>query len=145
MKSSCMLSGLCFLLPLVSCLFTFGSCSDLPKGEVRVCQCRGRSATYHYVIRIGGVNKACFIVEYVGNYLYLAAKFNAQNELHQESVMFYRYHVINNTWEKLPELKSKQKIDCLCSVGGFVYAISNTSHPRCTVWLITSGSRAGII
>ena len=79
-------------------------------------------------IPIGRVNKACFIVEYVRNYLYLAA--NVQKELYQESVIFYRYHVVNNSWEKLPELKSNQKIDCLCSVGGFVYAISESNPPQ---------------
>ena len=66
----------------------------------------------------------CFCAEYVGNYLYVAAK--------KESGQFviYRYHIPYNSWETLPPfLDSDHMINCLCSFDDYIYAISE-SHPH---------------
>ena len=67
--------------------------------------------------------------EYVGNYLYVAAK---QSYC---SGVIYRYHVVNNTWETLPRFQSSSMgrdhvINCLCYVNEYLYAISNADLPQ---------------
>ena len=67
--------------------------------------------------------------EYVGNYLYVAAKKS------RGSGAIYRYHVVNNVWEPLPRFQSSTMgfdhvINCLCSVNEYLYAISDTDLPQ---------------
>jgi len=71
---------------------------------------------------------ACFCTEYVGNYLYVAT----------DSNVIYRYHTVNNVWEKLPcfeTLKRAKRYQtksakCLCSVGDYMHAISESGLPQ---------------
>ena len=66
-------------------------------------------------------NQSCFCAEYVGNYLYVAAK-NMSNHY-----VIYRYDTVNNLWGALPPfLGSSHQIDCLCSVDDYIYAISES-------------------
>ena len=69
-------------------------------------------------------------VEYVGNYLYVAA----ENQSFRSGDI-YRYHVVNNTWETLPRFQSSSMsyghmINCLCYVNEHIYAISDTDPPQ---------------
>ena len=69
--------------------------------------------------------QSCFCAEYVGNYLYIAAK--------KQSGQFviYSYHIASNAWETLPPFpESSHKIDCLCSIDDYVYAISESNPPQ---------------
>ena len=70
-------------------------------------------------------NQACFCAEYVGNYLYVAAK-NRSNDS-----IIYRYDTVNNSWGALPPfLGSSHQINCLCSDNDYIYAISVSSPPQ---------------
>ena len=67
---------------------------------------------------------ACFCAEFVGNYLYVAAK-------KAGDCFVYRYHVVSNTWETLPPyFGSTSKIDCLCFVEDHIYAIRQSLAPH---------------
>ena len=75
------------------------------------------------VVQLDIETQSCFCAEYVGNYLYAAAK--------KQSGQFviYCYDIVNNSWETLsPFLKSSHMINCLCAVDDYIYAISE-SHP----------------
>jgi hypothetical protein len=67
-------------------------------------------------------NVSCFCAEYVGNYLYVAA--------HKQSghYVIYRYDIVNKSWGTLPPfLDCDHKINCLCSVDDYIYAISESN------------------
>ena len=67
---------------------------------------------------------SCFCAEYVGNHLYVAAR-------KEKDFVTYRYDTVNNVWEKLPPiLGSNDKIDCLCSVDDYIYAIRESNPPH---------------
>ena len=69
--------------------------------------------------------QSCFCAEYIGNYLYVAGK--------KQSGQFaiYRYDIANNSWETLPPfLESNHRINCLCSVDDYIYAISESNPPQ---------------
>ena len=67
---------------------------------------------------------SCFCAEYVGNHLYLAAK-------NEKDFVTYRYDTVNNAWEILPSIPgSEQKIDCLCSINDYIYAIREAKPPH---------------
>ena len=78
-----------------------------------------------YVAQLGNKTQSCFCAEYFGNYLYVAGK-------DQSGQFFiYRYDVANNSWETLPPfLESNNKINCLCSVDDYLYAISESNLPQ---------------
>ena len=60
---------------------------------------------------------ACFCAEYVGNYMYVAAK-------RGNDFVSYRYHTVNNTWETVPSFAGlANQISCFCSVDDHLYAI----------------------
>ena len=63
--------------------------------------------------------------EYNGNYLYVAAQ-------HHEGAgnFVYRYHIVNNSWVKLPQLTYNHRVNCLCSVDDYIYAISESNPPQ---------------
>ena len=66
---------------------------------------------------------ACFCAEYVGNYMYLAAK-------RDNDFVNYRYHTVKNTWEILPSFVGlTNQISCFCSVDDHLYAIYQSQTP----------------
>ena len=66
---------------------------------------------------------AYFCAEYVGNYMYIAAK-------RGNDFVNYRYHTVNNTWETLPSFAGlANQISCFCSVGDHLYAIYQSQIP----------------
>jgi len=66
----------------------------------------------------------CSCAEYVGNYLYVAAK-------KANDFVNYRYDTVSNSWETLPPVLSqafsKSHIDSLCSVEDYLYVITSGS------------------
>lgn len=54
--------------------------------------------------------------EHSGNYLFVAGKNKSSHFIH-------RYDVVNNSWVKLPKL-TFNKVNCLCVIGDYLYAIS---------------------
>ena len=67
----------------------------------------------------------CCCAEYVGNYLYVAAK-------KANDFVNYRYHTVSNSWETLPPVLShddfcSSEIGSLCFLDDFLYAISGGS------------------
>ena len=66
---------------------------------------------------------AYFCAEYVGNYMYVAAKRGID-------FVNYRYHTVNNTWETLPSFAGlANQIRCFCSVDDHLYAIYQSNTP----------------
>ena len=66
---------------------------------------------------------ACFCAEYVGNYMYVAAK-------RDNDFVNYRYHTVKNTWEILPSFAGlTNQISCFCSVDDHLYAIYRSRTP----------------
>ena len=66
---------------------------------------------------------ACFCVEHVGNYMYVAAK-------RENDFVNYRYHTVKNTWEILPCFAGlANQISCFCSVVDHLYAIYQSQTP----------------
>ena len=68
---------------------------------------------------------ACFCAEYVGNYLYVAAQ-------KENGFASYRYNTVSNSWETLPPFLihalGNSKINCLCSLDNYLYAISSGAN-----------------
>jgi len=67
----------------------------------------------------------CSCAEYVGDYLYVAAK-------KANDFVNYRYDTVSNSWETLPAILShsdfcNRQIDPLCFLDDFLYAISGAS------------------
>ena len=89
------------------------------------------------VAQLGEITDLCYSAELIGNYLYVVTQVQQQQEFHEYVV--YRYHIVNNTWEKLPklndirerkdELYSPPKI-CLCSVSEYLYVITQSNPPQ---------------
>ena len=66
---------------------------------------------------------ACFCSEYVGNYMYVAAK-------RENDFVNYRYHTVKNVWEILPSFAGlTNQISCFCSVDDHLYAIYQSQTP----------------
>ena len=67
---------------------------------------------------------ACFCAEYVGNHLYVAAQKG-------KDFIMYHYDTVTDTWGTLPLiLGCKHKIDSLCSMGDYIYAIRESKPPH---------------
>ena len=67
---------------------------------------------------------ACFCAEYVGNHLYVAARKG-------KDFIMYHYDTVTDTWGTLPPiLGCKHKIDSLCSIGDYIYAIRESKPPH---------------
>ena len=76
------------------------------------------------VVQLGEKTQSCFSAEVVGNYMYVAAKRKLGHCVN-------RYHIVNNTWETLPSFQNGyHKIDCLCSIDDYIYAISESKSPQ---------------
>ena len=68
--------------------------------------------------------RSCFCAERIGNYLFVAKqRQNMGNFIH-------RYDVVNKSWVKLPEYRNNHIVNCLCSVGDYLYAISDSNPPQ---------------
>ena len=72
---------------------------------------------------VGEVVKKWSSVKYIGNCLYLASSDAGKSDI-------YRYHIVNKSWEKLTKLSFSKIIQCLCCVGDYVYAVSESSPPE---------------
>ena len=72
---------------------------------------------------VGEVIEKWSSVKYIGNCLYLASSNVVESDV-------YRYHIVNKSWEKLTKLSFPKIIQCLCSVGDYIYAISESSPPE---------------
>ncbi|KAL9986288.1 hypothetical protein ACROYT_G000412 [Oculina patagonica] len=71
-------------------------------------------------------NHLCFCAEYVANYLYVSAQ-----KQYGSRFVIDRYDTVNNTWGTLPPfLGFNHQIDCLCSVDGHMFAISESNPPQ---------------
>ena len=67
---------------------------------------------------------ACFFAEYVGNHLYVAAQKG-------RDFITYHYDTVTDTWGSLPPiLGCEHKIDSLCSIGDYIYAIRESTPPH---------------
>ena len=63
------------------------------------------------VAQLDEKNVKFLCAEYNGNYLYVATQ---QREGAGNFV--YRYHIVNNSWVKLPQWTYNHAVNCLCSV-----------------------------
>ena len=72
---------------------------------------------------VGEVVKKWLSVKYIGNCLYLASSDADKSDI-------YRYHIVNKSWEKLTKPSFPKIIQCLCCVGDYVYAVSESSPPE---------------
>ena len=88
------------------------------------------------VAQLGEITDVCYSAELIGNNLYVVTEVQQQQGCFKYVV--YRYHILNNTWEKLPklnvrvhkdELHSPPKI-CLCSVSEYLYVITQSYPPQ---------------
>ena len=88
------------------------------------------------VAQLGELTDVCYSSELVGNYLYVVTEVQQQQGYFEYVV--YRYHILNNTWEKLPKLnigvdrdKSRRPPKIfLCSVSEYLYVIAPSSPPQ---------------
>ena len=86
--------------------------------------------------RLGEITDECHSAELIGNYLYVVAEAQQQQGCHEYVV--YRYHILNNTWEKLAKLNIKERKDesrspakiCVCSVSEYLYVITQSNPPQ---------------
>ena len=65
-----------------------------------------------------------FCTERIGNYLFVAAHSRLNINL------IHRYDVVNNSWVELPKYGNNHEVNCLCSVGDYLYAISESNPPQ---------------
>ena len=88
------------------------------------------------VAQLGEITDVCYSAELIGNNLYVVTEVQKQQGCFNYVV--YRYHILNNTWEKLPQLyievyrdewRSPPKI-CLCSVSEYLYVFSQSNSPQ---------------
>ena len=85
----------------------------------------------------------CCSAELIGSYLFVVTEVQMQVRKDRDYVV-YRYHILNNKWEKLPELKIRESYDpwesynpwvtqnkiCVCSVSGYLYVITQSNPPQ---------------
>ena len=67
---------------------------------------------------------SCFCAERIGNYLFVA------KQRPNEGNFIHRYDVVNNSWVKLPKYGSNHEVNCLCSVGDYLYTINESNPPQ---------------
>ena len=88
------------------------------------------------VAQLDEITDVCYSAELIGNNLYVVTKVQQQQGCFKYVV--YRYHILNNTWEKLPkleirEIKEKSRSPptiCVCSVGEYLYIINQSNPPQ---------------
>ena len=79
----------------------------------------------------------CCSAELIGSYLFVVTGVQMQYRKDRDYVV-YRYHILNNKWEKLPELKIRESYEqwdirkkiCVCSVSGYLYVITQSNPPQ---------------
>ena len=84
------------------------------------------------VAQLGEITDVYYSAELIGNYLYVVWRSIVMK------YFVYRYHVLNNTWEKLPMLNIWECENkscgppriCSCSVGGYLYVITQSNPPQ---------------
>ena len=83
------------------------------------------------VAQLGEITDVCYSAELIGNNLYVVTEVQQQQGCFKYVV--YRYHILNNTWEKLPKLNIREdsapKI-CACSVSEYLYVITQSNPPQ---------------
>ena len=70
------------------------------------------------------VSYFCFCTERIGNYLFVAS------HMRQNINLIHRYDVVNNSWVELPKYGNNHRVECLCSVGDYLYVISESNPPQ---------------
>ena len=86
------------------------------------------------VAQLGEITDVCYSAELIGNYLYVVTE--VQQQLMCHGYVVYRYHILNNTWEKLPELYIGVNRDKshsppkICSVSEYLYVITQSNPPQ---------------
>ena len=82
--------------------------------------------------------------ELIGSYLFVVTWAVQVSQKIDRDFVVYRYHILNNKWEELPELKIRESYDlresyylcdtrsriCLCSVSGYLYVITQSNPPQ---------------
>ena len=82
--------------------------------------------------------------ELIGSYLFVVTGAVQVSQKIDRDYVVYRYHILNNKWEKLPELKIRESYDlresyylwdtrskiCVCSVSGYLYVITQSNPPQ---------------
>ena len=79
----------------------------------------------------------CCYAELIGSYLFVVTGVQMQHRKDRDYVV-YRYHILNNKWEKLPKLKIRESYEdwdirskiCVCSVSGYLYVITQSNPPQ---------------
>ena len=79
----------------------------------------------------------CCFAELIGSYLFVVTGVKMQHRKDLDYVV-YRYHILNNKWEKLPDLKIRESNEqwnirskiCVCSVSGYLYVITQSNPPQ---------------
>ena len=88
------------------------------------------------VAQLGEITDVCYSAELIGNYQYIVTEVQQAKTMHEYVV--YRYHILNNTWEKLSKLEIREikvkshsppKI-CVCSVSEYLYVITQSNPPQ---------------
>ena len=86
------------------------------------------------VAQLGEITDSYYSAELIRNYLYVVTPGQEQQGCHEYVV--YRYHILNNTWEKLPELYIGVNRDKshsppkICSVSEYLYVITQSNPPQ---------------
>ena len=75
------------------------------------------------VPNVGEIVKKWSSVKYIGNCLYLASSDADKSDI-------YRHHIVNKSWEKLTKSSFPKIFQCLCCVGDYVYAVSESIPPE---------------
>ena len=89
------------------------------------------------VAQLDEMTGVCCSAELIGSYLFVVTEVKRQVRKDRDYVV-YRYHILNNKWEKLPKLKireSNEQCDirskiCVCSVSGYLYVITQSNPPQ---------------
>ena len=86
------------------------------------------------VAQLGEITDSYYSAELIGNYLYVVTE--VQQQLMCHGYVVYCYHILNNTWEKLPELYIGVNRDKshsppkICSVSEYLYVITQSNPPQ---------------
>ena len=88
------------------------------------------------VAQLAEIIDVCYSAELIGNYLSVVTEVQQTKMMHEYVV--YRYHILNNTWEKLPKLEIREIIEksrspptiCVCSVSEYLYVITQSNPPQ---------------
>ena len=93
------------------------------------------------VAQLDEATDVCCSAELIGSYLFVVTGVQVGLEMRvrpDRDYVVYRYHILNNKWEKLPELKIRESYEhwdirskiCVCSVSGYLYVITQSNPPQ---------------